>query len=278
MGSVTKRTDATGAVAHLLAPLGEWLMAPGERAALEGVLAIVKPSISIEIGTFKGGSLDRIARNSDAVHAFDLERRPELTGERYPNVAFHIGSSHELLPRVLAKLAAAGKHVDFALVDGDHSAPGVRADLENLLSSPSADRTVILLHDSLNDRVRAGLEQVEYDSYDRVTFVDLDFVPGRVHREGPLEDELWYGLGLVVTGWDVGQDDRPGIYPAPDVYEAFARSLADSEAAPRGIGQGQLLELEAELENQRQLVSLMEQSLSWRVTGPLRALRRLLRR
>jgi Methyltransferase domain len=266
-----------GTVEHLMAPLGEWLMTPGERAALEGVLAIVKPAVSIEIGTFKGGSLDRIASYSDTVHAFDLERRPQLTSERFSNVAFHVGSSHELLPQVLGELAAEGKNVDFALVDGDHSAPGVKADLENLLSSPSVDRTVILLHDSLNDRVRAGLEQVEYDSYDRVTYIDLDFVPGHVHCEGPLEDELWYGLGLVVTGWDVADDDRPGIYPTPDVYEAFARSLADGDA-PHAIGQGQLLELEAELENQRRLVSLMAQSLSWRVTAPLRALRSLLRR
>jgi hypothetical protein len=250
-------------------------MLPGERAALEGVLSVSKPSVSIEIGTFRGASLERIAYHSETVHAFDLERRPELTRERFPNVTFHIGSSHELLPRVLEELAETGQNVDFVLVDGDHSAPGVKADLEDLLSSPSVGRTVILLHDSLNDRVRAGLEQVEYDTYDRVTFVDLDFVPGRVYREGPQEDELWYGLGLVITGWDT--DDSPDIYPAPDVYEAFTRSLAGGEA-PRALGHGQLLELEAELQDQRRLVSLMEQSLSWRVTAPLRGLRRLLRR
>jgi methyltransferase family protein len=263
------------AISSLLgSPLGDWLMAPSERAALEGVLAIVRPSISIEIGTFKGGSLERIALYSQSVHAFDLERRPELTRERFPNVTFHIGSSHELLPHLLAELAGSGRRVDFALVDGDHSAAGVRADLETLLSSPCMERTVILLHDSLDERVRAGLEQVDYGSYSRVTFVDLDFVPGRVYREGPQEDEFWYGLGLVVTGWDAKEDDTPAIYPVPDVYEAFARSRA-SAGTPSGLGHGQLLELEAELETQRRLVSLMERSLSWRVTKPLRAVRRL---
>jgi len=258
-------------------PLGNWLMTPGERAALEGVLAIVKPSISIEIGTFRGASLERIACHSETVHAFDLERRPELTSERFPNVRFHIGSSHELLPRILEELTETGQNIDFVLVDGDHSAPGVKADLDDLLSSPSVGRTVILLHDSLNERVRAGLEKVEFDSYERVTFVDLDFVPGRVYREGSQKDELWYGLGLVVTGWGVTDGDRPRIYPAPYVYDAFARSLADGDV-PRAIGHGQLLELEAELENQRRLVSLMETSLSWRVTAPLRALRGVLSR
>src|ERR1700675_2255162 len=104
----------------------DWAMMPGERAALEGLLSALKPSVSIEIGTSKGGSLERISAHSQTVHAFDLGRHAQLTSERFPNVTFHIGDSHELLPTFLLRLATATQNVDFAFVDGDHSAVGVR--------------------------------------------------------------------------------------------------------------------------------------------------------
>ena len=59
---------------------------------------------------------------------------------------------------------------------------------------------MILLHDTLNESVRAGLESLGYEEFEKVRLVDLDFVPGRVMREGPREDEYWSGLGLIVTG------------------------------------------------------------------------------
>jgi hypothetical protein len=43
----------------------------GERAALEGVLAQIRPRVAIEIGTAEGGSLRRIARYSRLVHSIN---------------------------------------------------------------------------------------------------------------------------------------------------------------------------------------------------------------
>jgi hypothetical protein len=166
-------------------------MMPSERVALAGLLSALRPTVSIEIGIAAGGSLDPISAWSDAVHAFDFVRHDDVTSERFPNVTFHIGDSHELLPPLLKQLAAAGKPVDFVLVDGDHTAEGVRRDLEDLLSSPSLDRSVIVLHDTLNERVRAGLESVDYSRYDKVNFIDLDFLPGRVFREPPWQNRSW---------------------------------------------------------------------------------------
>ena len=131
-------------------------MAPGERAAVEGVLRLLQPSLSVEIGTARGGSLQAISLASHEVHSFDLHRHWSLTSERFPNVVFHTGDSHEQLPRLLDELSASDRNVDFALVDGDHSAQGVKRDLEDLLASPSVGRSVILLHDTLNRRVRTG--------------------------------------------------------------------------------------------------------------------------
>jgi Methyltransferase domain len=263
-------------VADLLTP-GEWTMPPGERAALQGIVAALRPRLAIEIGTWSGGSLEPISGWSEEVHSFDLERHPRLTGERFPNVTFHIGDSHELLPAFLTELAASGRAIDFALVDGDHSAAGVQADLQDLLDSECVHQTVILLHDTLNESVRAGLENVAYDAFEIVRFVDLDFIPGRVMREGPQKDEYWSGLGLIVTG-DAPLPAWPRAYSNPDVWEAFSRTRVASGASSERLGLGQLLELEDDVRRQKALVQLMENSLSWRITAPLRRLKALGRR
>ena len=253
-------------------------MAPGERAAFEGILAMLRPSLAVEIGTAAGGSLERISAYSREVHAFDLERHPNLTSERFPNVSFHFGDSHELLPEVLDGLAEAGKNIEFALVDGDHSAAGARQDLEDLLRSPAVGETLILLHDTLNERVRSGFEQVPFDAFDKVRFVDLDFVPGRVLSEGPIKDELWSGLGMVLASRQVVAFNRPRAYPSSAIYAAFSASLTHGQRSQSGLGHGQLVELERELEACKGVVRQMERSLSWRLTAPLRSARGIARR
>ena len=274
-------TEAANYTRHVtmsrLVTRDEWLMLPGERAALEGVLSVVDPGLSIEIGTHAGGSLERVSAHSGAVHAFDLAMHPSVGPDRFPNVTFHFGDSHELLPAVLDELDLARTNVDFVLVDGDHTADGVRRDLEDLLSSPCTRETVILLHDTLNASVRLGLEKVDLDAFGTVRFVDYDFVQGQVMREGPQENELWYGLGLVVTGSEVPNADWPRHYAAPEVYAGFSSSLQRDDEISQPLGEGQLIELQREAADQKALVELMQSSVSWRLTAPLRRLRRLTR-
>ena len=250
-------------------------MALGERAALEGVVASLGPALAIEIGTANGESLECISAHSAEVHAFDLHRRPTVTEERFPNVQFHIGDSHEYLPRVLEELAAAGRNIDFVLVDGDHSARGVRRDLEDLLSSSSVGRTVILAHDTLNERVRAGLEEIDYGGFSKVTYVDLDFVPGRILRKAE-GDEPWLGLGLVLTGWEVDPDSLwQDSHPASVVASGFLSS-ADRDNA-RGhyhVVAG----LEREVAGLTEALEAMRGSWSWKLMAPFRMAARALSR
>jgi Methyltransferase domain len=175
-----------------------WQMSFGERAALEGLLSQLKPRLSIELGTAQGGSLERIAFHSERVHTFDLID-PPINRASYANVEFHVGDSHEALPDELARLVTEGRTVDFALVDGDHSADGVRQDLEDLLASPAVANTIIVLHDTVNEMVRAGIEQVHLEAFPKVAYVELDFVAGYMFREPSLLHELWGGLGLVIV-------------------------------------------------------------------------------
>ena len=45
---------------------------------------------------------------------------------------------------------------------------GVVADVRDLLESESVRTTVILLHDTLNESVRAGLESLGYEEFEKV--------------------------------------------------------------------------------------------------------------
>lgn len=159
-------------------------MSFGERAALEGVLAQVRPKLALEIGTAEGGSLRRIAAHSQEVHSVDLDHEPVLSQEPLPDhVTLHTGPSAELVPGLLAAFAAEGRNLDLALVDGDHSLEGAAGDLEALLRSPATRRTVILVHDSMNVEVRAGIESVGLNGYEKVVYHELDFVPGYIYAE-----------------------------------------------------------------------------------------------
>jgi hypothetical protein len=180
----------------------EWQMHYGERFALEGLLATLKPRLSIEIGRAEGGSLRRIATHSGQVHSFDLVPESDELRRDVGNANFHTGDSSLQVPETLAELAAAGEHVDFALVDGDHSAEGVARDARALLDSDACRTTTIVFHDAANDDVRSGLESVGFETHPKVGLAMLDFVPGFLVEKGVYAMHIWNGLGLVVLDPD----------------------------------------------------------------------------
>ncbi len=114
-------------------------------------------------------------------------------------MTLHTGDSHKLLPELLAPFAEQGRNVDFALVDGDHSAEGVQRDIEDLLNSDAVRNTLILIHDVNNEQVRRGVDAVRYRTWPGVAYVELDCVPGYMFSEERLRHELWGGLGLIVV-------------------------------------------------------------------------------
>lgn len=239
----------------------------------------MQPTVSVEIGTLQGGSLQCVSAYSQIVHSFDLAFHPSVTRSRFPNVVFHEGNSHKLLPQVLSELAADDTNVDFALVDGDHSAEGVKKDLEDLLESPSVRQTIILVHDTLNERVRAGLRSVDFER-DKVSKVELDFVVGQVWGGETFDHDFWGGLGLVATGWRIERGSprtTQPIYDAVDVFSTFRQTLEGGAEVERPR-YGEINALERQLADARASMRLMERSLSWRITAPLRRARSVIRR
>lgn len=277
-----------------------WQMSIGERAAIEGLLREIRPQLAIEIGTAEGGALRRIAEHSQEVHAFDLVPSPL----RHERVTFHIGDSHELLPQVLAEFAEAGRNVDFVLVDGDHTAEGVRRDVQDLLDSPAVANAVVLVHDTANEEVRRGLDAVAFGAWPKVAHVDLDCVPGWIFQEESLRYELWGGLGAILV--DATRDAYAGgdpvqqrAFPAAPllaagrdelVREAEEAARAKRAAAARADGDAddgdaeqedpeqELARLRAELAHQQRVQRDLEASISWRLTAPLRTAKQRLGR
>jgi Methyltransferase domain len=248
----------------------EWQMSFGERAALEGLLSQLKPRLSIEIGTAEGGSLARICAHSEEVHSFDLVE-PDEKARELPGVELHTGDGHVLLPAFLAQLAQEKRNVDFVLVDGDHSTEGVRRDMEDLLDSPAIGRTVIVAHDTANEVVRAGLDAVVYEAYPKVAYVELDFVAGYVFDEESLRNEMWGGLGLVVI-----EASRPAYFGNAVRQERYVPAFELlREARDRRLAPGEDAEpLRRELELTRGWLDDVQNSVSWRLTAPLRRLKR----
>jgi hypothetical protein len=199
-----------------------WQMRYGERFALEGVVSVLQPELAIEVGTADGGSLRRIAAHSREVHSFDIAPRVAEIVAPIPNAHAHIGDSRETLPAVLDEFERTGRNVDFALLDGDHTSDGIRHDLQTVLESGACRKTVVLMHDTANDDVRRGIEELDLAHHPKVTLTMPDFVPGRlVVKDHMYSRQCWNGLGLVLVEADrephpaiveVDHEDMPLVY------------------------------------------------------------------
>jgi hypothetical protein len=277
-----------------------WQMSRGERAALEGMLTQWRPRLAVQIGTADGGSLERMARHAEAVHAFDFIPPALEAGERFANVTFHTGDPQELLAAFLAALADDGGNVDFVLLTGDGAPGGVRRSLEQLLDSPAVARTAILVHQVNNERVRRGLDGVHFDAWPKVAAVEPDFVPGYMVAEERGRHELWGGLALVLVDaarrrYHAGSAMHGRAYPAAPLFAevrdyVVARERTEGfgaaySGAPVDPAQARLVErlrdelahADHEVQRLRSVArhheelwrSLMD-SWSWRITGPIR--------
>lgn len=289
----TEGTDPTDMISIL--DCVPWQMIPGERAALEGLLCQIRPDLAVEIGTAVGGSLQSIAKHSSHVHSFDLVAPPTNINE-LTNVTVHTGDSHVLLPQVLGELAQDGRNVDFALVDGDHTADGVERDIRDLLDSEAVSSSIIVVHDTMNDEVRAGLARIDASTEPKIAYHDPHFLPGRLHYGYGLHHQLWGGLGVMVV-----DAETTSTKPLPradqnaySMYELVAPTrdaliAQDHRGEPTGPGSvrealaagrapgDELLHLRAELAELQRRFSQVANSRSWRVTAPLRATAKLIR-
>lgn len=175
-----------------------WQMNHSERLAMTALLSRHKPKCSIEIGTYPGGSLSLISQYSEMVFSIDIDPSIPEKFRYFENVCFLTGPSSVILPLLLKELDRGDIPVDFILIDGDHSAEGIKRDIDCLLSYVPKKPLFVMMHDSYNPECRRGMLGIDWEQSPYVGWVDLDFIPGRIiEHNGPTKGEMWGGLALA---------------------------------------------------------------------------------
>jgi len=175
----------------------EWQMSRAEKYCLIHLLEKLNPEYSIEIGTYKGGSLQVLSKFSKKVYSIDIDSEPKHTLEnQFDNVIFKVGKSHDIIKNVIEDIESKNGKLNFILVDGDHSKDGVKKDLECILSCNLKHPLTVILHDSFNPQCRSGMKSINYKKYNFIEHIDLDYIhgcfsPNTNHRE------MWGGFAII---------------------------------------------------------------------------------
>jgi hypothetical protein len=176
-----------------------WQMMECERIALTGILARVHPRGALEVGVYYGGSLSLAAQFCKHIVAIDIDPAVRSRFALSKNAELLIGNSRDMIPAAIANLKRLGLPLEYVLIDADHSAEGVRRDINLVLKYRPQTPMVIVIHDSGNPGCRAGILAADWNSNPHVHFVQCDFVPGQIveHSIRNGRGEVWGGLALA---------------------------------------------------------------------------------
>ena len=181
-----------------------WMMSTAEKHCFIGLLNTIKPDAAIEIGNASGGSLQALQELVPVVFAIDID--PEVhraLQPKFPTVSFVTGNSTEIIPDLLKKMQYEKIKTCFILVDGDHSAEGVKGDIDSLLKyySPTG-RLIILCHDSFNPECRKGILSAAWADCPYVHQVDVDYISGTyvndIYKGKIQRNTMWGGFCLAI--------------------------------------------------------------------------------
>jgi predicted O-methyltransferase YrrM len=192
-----------------------WLMSPSERLALVGLLAVLKPRTTLEIGHRLGGCTRWLGKFSDHVWTVDIDPHVVESSKRFANVtAMHMTSAE-----AMKQFKNDRKHFEFAVIDGDHAADVACSDLQHAMALCDT----IVLHDSANPECRRGYKKALEG---KSVVADLDWVDGRLQPDG-----VWGGLGIVLTTLPFGIERA--ITPALVVNAELAAAAQVRRCLPR---------------------------------------------
>jgi hypothetical protein len=212
-------------------PTANWQMLTPERMALTGLLARIRPRHAVEVGVYYGGSLSLIAQFCDRVWALDIDPAVATRFAVPPNVELRIGAPDGLLTNTLDELDAADVAVNFVLIDADHSAAGVRRDIESVIHRPTppSEPMFIVIHDSGNPECRRGIAGADWAASPYVHHVELDFVPGQIIEHDIRDDhsEVWGGFALAYVSPPLRRGDLAVSAGSATTVAAIQRCAGD---------------------------------------------------
>lgn len=209
-----------------------WQMMTWDRIALSGVLARMRPKISLEIGVYYGGSLSLTSQFVEKIYAIDIDPETRTRFAIPANAELIIGDSVVEIPRVLKLLEANDTPLEFVLIDADHSSDGVRRDIELVLAYQPVKPMIIMAHDSGNPLCREGIQTAGWDVNPYVQSVDLDFVPGGIIEHSVSGDigECWGGFAIAY----LTPEARHGQLP---IFESARTSIRSNHYISRNLNQ-----------------------------------------
>jgi len=205
-----------------------------EWMALQHILSGLRTKRAVEVGTYKGGSLQVLAHFCECVDSIDID--PSIANSLanlFCNVTFHTGSSAELLPSVLRSDGKGCEPVGFVLIDGDHSTEGVRRDINAVLSVPPSCEMVVLMHDAFNPDCRAGILSANWQLCPHVHEVEIDYIPGVYHQhayDSAAARTMWGGFACALLKPEARQGDLVISQRQKGLFEAV---LLQSSHAPQ---------------------------------------------
>ena len=210
-------------------PLEHWQMMDSERIALTGLLARLRPTLAIEVGVYYGGSLTLISQFSERVIALDIDADVPNRFAIPANVDLRIGDSTTILPALIHDLDQDHAPLNLVLIDADHSADGVRRDIETVLRFQPTQPMAIVIHDGGNAECRRGIALAEWRRNPHVHDVELDFVPAQIieHTVSVGGGEVWGGLALAYLDPQVRTHTLQVRAGAATTVRALHRCAAD---------------------------------------------------
>ncbi len=216
-----------------------WQMTQCEKVVLASLADQANAQVAIEVGTFKGGSLQVVSAKTEKVYSLDInEETQEVLRSQFAGVEFLAGDSRVVLPQLLDKLQSESAPLGFVLIDGDHSKEGVRSDINALLKFVPNRPVYVVLHDSFNPECRGGMLTADWNKCPYVHFVEIDFVPGRFFREGRefvQPGSMWGGMAVAVLLPEKRDFELTLLESQRDLFEAVLSQSCHARHARKSL-------------------------------------------
>jgi hypothetical protein len=185
-----KGNTMTEGTERLLWALGEqkieWQTSIKERMFLLGVVALLRPELTIELGIHKGGFSQHLVYFSNDLICVDNCKRWDVLPEKAKFINTSTDDFFAANPDLMA---------DLIIVDACHDEDFAYRDLKNSI----AHSRVVIMHDTILSFTRRGYVRAIAENRDSILYDDLDAIAHTTLEYTGLRNEIFGGIGIVVT-------------------------------------------------------------------------------